>query len=1035
MSYSRRSLSRTPTIALLAASVFLGGVAVSDAQRHPESVGPLSHYRDEPGTLQEPEWKHRPAFVRGPRDRHQRGRTHLFLNDSDNIPYLNYADEDYILYQRELIPWTRPPGRATFTRRGRWDRMGSYMGSNFLRIFNWEEARTGNNQITASATSNGFFGGTPASRRGLETASGLGGGFSYIDHRQSNYGFDVAGGLTGFLLIGHYTYKNLHWTTTTGIDVRTLFTPLTLDLNNQSTARVDLDWRGVDQATLLFSRGGSRKRGLFSGWSSTAGDTFENSPVLMYGGHWKRNIGDYAHFGTTLVNQFMAFPSSSRSSAWRGDLPYSMVQPRIVRIFVADDSPGETRHNARVYDMDVIIEGIRDEERVRLTSIEGDVDYDAMLEPGLPVGGALLAGGGREAQGRDAVIYTFNLPQDMTVTSTRFQADVADDYRIGVRQTYDFPGTDNNGNAKLTEAEWPVSFVASEGQTRRPFKWNVGQEEEPYYTVVRSSGQLGSGANRRIVSFDYGMPTGQSMASVDWHANLIGLTLSGEVSHNLQNYMFPVGNNEGRRSTQRAWAYWFQGFKDLSFGAELGGEVYRMEPDYAGGYDSQRGGMAFHADRQDRPGARVVSKTQEFALMTDNDDDDQHPDALSEENFAAGEAFPGWPNAGVYPGFDSDFDNIADPDRNENFIVDWEEPFLMFDADPPEFVYGIDFNNNTIPDFRENDDLPDYPYRRDQTGRHLFLRFAQLGGFGDAITLGTYDSEELVGGGASKSIYMRYEYNDSRSLFGDLQVNVDLKRVEDDISDHTYLFLIPPDDDNIIPWLNTPDGSPEIASVERFRPATPDPLQMRDSFVSTIYLDSKCEGWRNITIENAFLWLRNSQAEIELDDGSGLLQEEDIRSRFIVINKLGHSWSRGAFTLTSKFKHRSIYENPKSFERSIEDQFRTTFEGLDITRENRISRTEFIPIVSGEYALTPKTRFMLGAQGVPLFNYKRWDRKDKAGTFNQTDYLGMLKIQSEYFGFDSSFFIGYQRTRREFSRFKSRDYKRGTLFAELIAPF
>ena len=55
----------------------------------------------------------------------------------------------------------------------------------------------------------------------------------------------------------------------------------------------------------------------------------------------------------------------------------------------------------------------------------------------------------------------------------------------------------------------------------------------------------------------------------------------------------------------------------------------------------------------------------------------------------------------MYPGLDENVDNIPDVDRNENFIVDWEEAFLTYDSEPPEFVYGIDFNNNNVPDFRE----------------------------------------------------------------------------------------------------------------------------------------------------------------------------------------------------------------------------------------------------------------------------------------------------------------------------------------------
>ena len=48
-------------------------------QRHPESQGPLPYYRDAPGVLAEPEWLHRPDFVRGPRDRYERGASRGFF--------------------------------------------------------------------------------------------------------------------------------------------------------------------------------------------------------------------------------------------------------------------------------------------------------------------------------------------------------------------------------------------------------------------------------------------------------------------------------------------------------------------------------------------------------------------------------------------------------------------------------------------------------------------------------------------------------------------------------------------------------------------------------------------------------------------------------------------------------------------------------------------------------------------------------------------------------------------------------------------
>ena len=91
-------------------------VAPAEAQRHPESSGALPYYRIDPGTPREPPWKQRPPFLRGPQDRYQRGLGRSFLNTEDSVPYLNYADQKYILYFRETIPWAVTSGRAEETR-------------------------------------------------------------------------------------------------------------------------------------------------------------------------------------------------------------------------------------------------------------------------------------------------------------------------------------------------------------------------------------------------------------------------------------------------------------------------------------------------------------------------------------------------------------------------------------------------------------------------------------------------------------------------------------------------------------------------------------------------------------------------------------------------------------------------------------------------------------------------------------------------------------------------------------------------------
>ena len=992
MSHTCNGLFRTIRFPGILAAMWLLALAIpTTAQRHPESQGPLPYYRDGPGALSEPEWRHRPPFVRGPRDRYQRGADRMFLATGDDVPYLNYADSRYILSQRELIPWFQPKGRAWKFRNTRWDRMGTYMGSpGPLRLFSWEETRSSN----------------------------PGQGSSFIDHRSPSPWGPAAGSTDATLRIGHYNYHDFHWTATVGQRIRSYFTPLTLAQSHLSVARMDFDNKlGQDRATFLFNRGRTRPGGLFSEWASVGGETYEDSPVLMYGLHWKHRFGRYAQFGTTWLNQVMNSPSSVNSSPLKGDLPYAMLGPRIIRVFIADDSPDETRYNARVYSVHITVRGTEGDQPVTYSSSPGEF-YDPRLEPLSVLGGQMLAGEGREAVGREAIVYEFEIPEDMSAQSAQFHADVSDDYRIGLRQVYDFPGIDRKGETELEERVWPDDFVATEAGTRRPFRWDVQEGEEPYYTVARSEGVGRNSSNRRVVRFDHGLPTGQNIASVDFKANLVGLRFSGEIAHNLQNYIYPVGDLGGKRSAERAWAYWLNVLKDVPFGAKLGAEIFRLDPNYSGGYDSQRGGMAFHSDTQAKPGSKIDSATQEYGLVEDNDDSDQWPDDFSEDTASPGRlSYPGWGNASVYPGLDENLDNIPDVDRNENFVPDWEEPFLTYDADPPEFVYGVDFNNNGLPDYRENDDLPDYPYRRDQKGRHFFLRSENLGSFGDGLTLGYYKAEEMAGGGNAQSLYVRYVFHKQKDRVGQFKINIDSKKVEDDIRDDSYVYIVPPNDDDIIPWLNKPDNHPGVAG--RFRPATPDLLQMRDSWVHTAYFDMDYVKWDNVYIRNAVLWTRNSQAEIPLaTEGEGeLLQAEDVRSRAIMINKIDRSWRRRSLSISAKFKHRLIYENVNS-----EAKATTSF-------------SDFIPILLAEYSLTPKTQLILGTQGIPFLPARHWDRANDDGSYGQIDYALMYKMRSEYFGFENEFFFGYLLRERQYNQLRDRDFKRGTFFVEIISPF
>ena len=225
-------------------------VVTAEAQRHPESSGALPYYRTDPGTARTPLETAPTLPLRGPQDRYQRGLGRSFLNADDSMR-LNYADKKYNCF-RETTPWAVTGGRPEETRNVGWDRMGNYMGSGYRRVLNIEESRSGSDFS----------------------------GYGYIDHKFLRFS------------IGHYTYKDLHWTATVGnvasagggSQIRTIFTPLTLHSSQLNMVRMDLNYKERDRGTLFYSRGGEQGTALlFSEWAFGAGDdTWENSPVLLF---------------------------------------------------------------------------------------------------------------------------------------------------------------------------------------------------------------------------------------------------------------------------------------------------------------------------------------------------------------------------------------------------------------------------------------------------------------------------------------------------------------------------------------------------------------------------------------------------------------------------------------------------------------------------------------------------------------------------------------------------------------------------------
>jgi hypothetical protein len=666
------------------------------------------------------------------------------------------------------------------------------------------------------------------------------------------------------LMIANDTYRGWDLSVTAGDAIRTSLSPLTVRSPRWQGLRIDGGTGGGDQGfTALLTRGAPQR---FSAFDARR----DLSPVLAYGGHYFHKLNDMLTLGLTFFNQHQTDVESGQGSFVSGSQPYQMRSPKQVSIWVESDDPNTV---AGVRDIDVDLVIIDDDgTRRRLTSdadAGGDRTYDPSLEPGPALGAGSPVNGLYQVTGSQVAEFLFNLPADAHIVSARFHADVTGDYRISVRQVHDFVNADGD----LEERFWPSAFVNRPGHTQRgnkqyPYDFKP-QQDEPHYTVARAEGRPGLGGVHSV-SFDYGIPSGKTLLGTDFRLLSKEWIAEGEIVYSSDESHFPFSSDSlgirGKRLKEGSWAYLLNVRRPMTLGAfhiDLGAELFRMDPQYSGGYDSRRGGTVLFTDKGSGSGDEAF--TQEFPLMEDNDDNDAYADDSFNDQgrfqfYVPSGNYSGGSTGGVFPGLDEDGDLSPDNDKDRNGVPDWSEPFLLFDSDPADFVYGMDFNNNGQPDFRENDDHPDYPIRKDQRGRHGFVTFHDLLPGIRRTSLGYYSLEEIAGPGEASSLYARTEAGWRPYPGLEIEFFDDVKLVEDDVRDDVY------------EWV-TGDTS-RLANVYTIlNPPPADPLIMRESLVNTASLGLTYAPTPQLRFSSEVLHFHNRQSEIEQD--GVLVQDSD----------------------------------------------------------------------------------------------------------------------------------------------------------------
>ncbi|MCK5733178.1 MAG: hypothetical protein KAI38_03270, partial [Candidatus Latescibacteria bacterium] len=328
----------------------------------------------------------------------------------------------------------------------------------------------------------------------------------------------------------------------------------------------------------------------------------------------------------------------------------------------------------------------------------------------------------------------------------------------------------------------------------------------------------------------------------------------------------------------------------------------------------------------------------------------------------------------VFPGLDENNDLVSDFNQNDNLQPDYEEPFLKYNVDPPEFLFGLDMNNNSTIDRFENDHLADYPYKKDHRGYNVY------GGVEIVpevkLTFGHAKEWLLSADKQAQSVYAMFTLERSFPGIGKLQVFDMAKIVKDKIPDDLYQWVQPP--------LST--GTTQFVA---------DPMLMQNTFVNTTYLGFDFTKFRNLNVSNKLKYERFNQRD-PVKTGT-----EDSWS-LGVINKMDYHLPLGK-NLLLRPKWKSLYR-------------RNTAEEGTPSEVKELSEIGFLIL---KYSIYETTSIELGVEGTLFYNLVEEPAvatsdyvEDFTGTVlgaqfaNTSDYLGYLITANVGFRWERKAFEG-----------------------------
>ena len=630
---------------------------------------------------------------------------------------------------------------------------------------------------------------------------------------------------------GQYFY-----TLTASSRLRSILSPMVFSKARMDGVQFDLATDQYD-ATFLFSR-------LSNPGGGSTGDreVLRTNNTILVGGRLGAQLGDFVDVAlhTANAHQSHTLLDKQAGNPFAGDLTIGQNKTvSLIQVVLRDDSPADGVGGAAFFPdaSDVLI-------TYRDGTVESgkDILFEPVIEGGFVQQGVISADGAEEMR----LVYDFDSPDFVDrasfakdeIEKVEFQLTLGNDYQV---------------------------WMTSDRQV------NLGGQTV-LLLIDQADGNVQDITNLQTVRFEYGLPTathvfGGSVEVRDFQ----GFDLYGEYDLSWSYRKYPNVLNESHEAYsgiggQRSAPAWMVNVSKKAAPYFAFGEFYSMDPRYNTQTFVTSGTGDFDYDNE----RNLID------LVDDNDDQDKFPDNVRFD-FLSGDLQ-------VFPGWDQNNDFVPDFNQNDTFVrsntePDYEEAFLRFYVDRPEFLFGVDMNNNFWVDQYENDEEPDYPYRKDHQGFNIHV--------GADITprarlvLGALREELISSNRENNGNYLMFTYQRDTPRLGRFRVFEMSKLVKDNIPN--ALLQWAPD--------NTLRGG-ELTKVE-------DPLLARDTWVNQLFVG------HNLQVGSLFLmtkmnWLHFNQqmdearrAEFELDPADFF---------FGLINKASYRFKLAGWSLEPRWK-------------------------------------------------------------------------------------------------------------------------------------